>query len=227
THRDIKPGNIMVDTEGRVKVMDFGLARLEEATRITKTGTILGTPAYMSPEQVRGELVDHRTDIWSLGVLIYETLTGRLPFSGESARSVALTIQQAEPEPISAQRASVPPALDRIVGKALAKEPAQRYQHADELLVDLRALKRGRVSDPTVTSAVPAGRPPPQRNRTVRIAGAVVLAVFLVLAGVVASRFFIGPDSETQASLRAVPLTTFEGAEVNPSFSPDGTQVAF
>ena len=139
-HRDIKPGNIMLTADGRVKVMDFGLAHLTGQTRMTKTGTVMGTPAYMSPEQARGEEVDHRSDIWSLGVVLYEMVAGRLPFPGESGQIVALAIQNDEPEPLTAVRAGLPMELERIVGKALAKEPDARYQHADELVVDLRSL---------------------------------------------------------------------------------------
>lgn len=148
-HRDIKPGNVMIDAKSRAKVMDFGLAHLEEATKITRTGTIIGTPAYMSPEQVRGEKVDYRTDIWSLGVVLYEMVTGRLPFQGESGQAVALSIQNEQPEPTTALRSGIPKELDRIVSKALAKNPGERYQHVDELLVDLRSLKQQLESEPS------------------------------------------------------------------------------
>ena len=141
-HRDIKPANLMLTEEGQVKVMDFGLAQLADRSKLTKTATILGTPAYMSPEQARCLQADRRTDIWSLGVVIYEMVTGRLPFEGERQEAVLYAIANEEPEPITALRAGLPMELEWIVGKALAKEREERYQHVDEMLVDLRLIRR-------------------------------------------------------------------------------------
>ena len=139
-HRDIKPSNVLLDRRGRVKIMDFGLAAVADRTRLTKSGTTLGTPAYMSPEQAQGQAVDRRTDIWALGVVLYEMLTAKHPFPGEYEQAVVYGIINEDPEPVSAQRADVQPEVDRIVAKALAKSRKQRYQHADDLLVDLRTL---------------------------------------------------------------------------------------
>ena len=141
-HRDIKSANIMVSSEGLTKVMDFGLAQLAGRTKLTKTGSSLGTPAYMSPEQALGEKVDHRSDIWSFGVVLYEMVTGQLPFKGEVEAAVAYGIVNEEPELPTGLRSGVPIELDRVVSKALAKSREERYQHIDELLVDLRALRR-------------------------------------------------------------------------------------
>ena len=141
-HRDIKSANLMVTPEGNVKIMDFGLAQLAEHSQLTKTATILGTPAYMSPEQARRERADLRADIWSLGVVIYEMVTGRLPFEGERQEAVLYAIGNEEPEPITALRAGLPMELERIVAKSLAKDREDRYQHVEDMLVDLRRLSK-------------------------------------------------------------------------------------
>ena len=147
-HRDIKPANVMIGPQGQVKIMDFGLALLAGRPGITKTGTTLGTPAYMSPEQVRAEAVDRRSDIWSFGAVLYEMISGRPPFGGGSDPAVAYAIVHQQPEPLTALRSQVPIALDRIVDKALAKNPAERYQHVEDLLVDLRKIAAA-VPSPT------------------------------------------------------------------------------
>ena len=141
-HRDIKTANVMTTSKGQVKIMDFGLAKLREQTKLTKTGTTMGTAAYMSPEQTQGEEVDQRTDIWSLGVLLYEMLTGKLPFAGDYEQAVTYSILHEEPEPITGLRTGVPMELERIVFKVLEKNPEERYQHADELLTDLQRVQK-------------------------------------------------------------------------------------
>ncbi|MBI5084255.1 MAG: serine/threonine-protein kinase [Acidobacteria bacterium] len=145
-HRDVKPANLMVTPQGQVKLLDFGLARATDDTRITEAGTVVGTPAYMSPEQARGDAVDRRSDIWSLGVVLYEMLTGRAPFAGESPTALLRAVLDDEPEPVTALRSGLPVMLDQVLAKALAKNPAERYQHVEDLLVDLRALQRGASS---------------------------------------------------------------------------------
>ena len=140
-HRDIKPANLMIDLQGRVKIMDFGLAQLSDRTRLTQTAVVVGTPAYMSPEQAQRQPTDRRTDLWSLGVVLYEMVTGRLPFGGEREQAVLYAISNEEPEPVTALRAGLPMELEWILGKCLAKNPAGRYQHADDLIVDLKNLQ--------------------------------------------------------------------------------------
>jgi serine/threonine protein kinase len=175
-HRDIKPENIMLRPDGFIKVLDFGLAKLIEPQKLqsgldtesptftfnrTLPGTILGTAAYMSPEQARGLEIDARSDIWSLGVVLYEMLTGQAPFKGETITDIIVSIVGQEPPPLSQSLSQAPPELERIVMKSLAKSCDERYQTAKDLAIDLKKLKQrlefdaelARFSNPETTGA--------------------------------------------------------------------------
>jgi serine/threonine-protein kinase len=141
-HRDIKPHNVLVDAEGRVKVTDFGIARAG-TSQMTETGSIVGTAQYLSPEQARGGEVDPRSDLYSLGVVLYELLTGKTPFDGDTPVEIAMKHLSNAPEPPSKLRREVPPELDKVVLRALAKDPNERYQSADEMEADLERVARG------------------------------------------------------------------------------------
>src|SRR5688500_4348839 len=159
-HRDIKPHNVIVDAEGRVKVTDFGIARAG-TSQMTEVGSIIGTAQYLSPEQARGAPVDQTSDLYSVGIVLYELLTGTVPFSGDSPVEIAMKHISAVPEPPSMLRAEVPSDLDKIVLRALAKTPEQRYRNAEEMDRDLGRVAQGvAVSRETEEAATMVMRAP-------------------------------------------------------------------
>jgi serine/threonine protein kinase/Flp pilus assembly protein TadD len=181
-HRDIKADNVMISSDGVAKIMDFGLAAMQGHTRVTKEGTTVGTIAYMSPEQALGEKLDQRTDIWSFGVVIYEMVTGRLPFSGDYEQAIVYRILNEEPEPITSLRSNVPIELERIVKKAMQKKCDIRYQHVQEMLVDLRTLKEETESG--FSEIKPPRLQLVKRGHTILYAGLAAIAILSIAVGV-------------------------------------------
>jgi len=180
-HRDIKSDNIMLSPRGQVKIMDFGLAKLKGATKLTKTRSTLGTLAYMSPEQAQGEEVDQRSDIFSFGVVLYELLTRKLPFGGEHQAAVIYSIINEEAQPVARYNNQVSSELERIVFKALAKDKEERYQHADELLADLRRDRKSLEYVKTAVTTKPAEPPKVVKRKTIPLLIGVLGILILII----------------------------------------------
>ncbi|MCI0697479.1 serine/threonine-protein kinase [candidate division KSB1 bacterium] len=229
THRDIKPANVMITTKAQVKIMDFGLAKLAGRTVITKEGTTLGTVAYMSPEQARGEKVDHRTDIWSFGVVLYEMITGQLPFKGEYDQAVMYSIMNEEPEPVTGLRTGVPMELKRIVSKCLEKAPEERYQSSTEIQVDLKKLRRGlesaqrRSISPSVAS--PDAQKGHRRRHVYYLAAAIAGSLAVILA--IVAYINLRPKDIVPRLSNPKQVTSAQGFEDYPTWSPAGDRLAY
>ncbi len=193
-HRDIKPENIMLDKYGRVKILDFGLAKYKGVTRITREGTTMGTVHYMSPEQVKGHEVDHRADIYSLGVVLYELLSGELPFSGQYEAAILYAIVNEEPTPISKHLPAISPSLEKIIRKMICKDVKSRYQKLEDFLADLKKERQSptKTYKPTVLleNTKPLKSRPVVRKKSpifiaaVSAVAVVALAVTLIFSGV-------------------------------------------
>ncbi|MBI2835886.1 MAG: serine/threonine-protein kinase [Acidobacteria bacterium] len=235
-HRDLKPGNIMVTGDARVKVLDFGLAKLREdlaavdfaslpTEQLTGAGRILGTTAYMSPEQAEARSVDHRSDIFSLGIILYEMATGERPFKGESHLSVISSIIKETPPTVTDVNRALPRDIGRIIRRCLAKDPTRRYQSAADLRNELEDLSQEiRASGDSVVQPAPAGTRA-RRRRTLFIATAVaVLATLAIIA--VRQRSQRGrPSGLPQPTF--MQLTAEPGIERSPSLSSDGKWLVY
>jgi len=216
-HRDVKPGNVLFDEEGAAKVTDFGIARVLDASTLTEAGTLLGTAAYISPEQARGEPATPASDVYSFGVILYRMLTGRLPFEAQSPLELAAMHESAEPPPISALRSDAPPGLEQLATAALAKPPDARPQDGSALVAALVAEPGAEtetvvLAPPTVVEEVsdrPPRRPVPRRALAIAAAAVALVAAGAVLAALTTSGSSDAPAQEPQQNTVA-PATTSE-----------------
>ncbi len=223
-HRDIKSANIMITEKGQVKIMDFGLAKVIGGAELTKKHSTLGTAAYMSPEQACGDDIDHRTDIWSFGVVLYEMLMGQMPFCGEYDSAIIYSVLNEKPESITEKRTDVPFEIEQITYKCLQKNREHRHQTFDEVLNDLKMT----------TIAVDSGKSKPQakqipkktkKEKTVFVA---LAAALLIILSVFIATFLFQQKIAEPAVTKVKPLTTTALiSEVDPDISPDGSKVIY
>jgi eukaryotic-like serine/threonine-protein kinase len=241
THRDLKPANLMVREDGRVKVLDFGLAKLREDAAqldaiglpsqvLTGEGRIVGTAAYMSPEQAEGKPVDHRSDIFSLGVVLYEMATGELPFKGDTPLSMLSSLMKDTPAPVTILNPAIPRELGRIIRRCVTKDPERRYQSAKDVRNELDDLKQELQSGELFGSGVPSPISSAGHHRL----RAIMVAVGVVALGAVSGLVFVSRNRGIQAPASTggtiggfKQLTSQSGVENFPTLSPDGKWILY
>ena len=243
THRDIKPANLMITGSGSkqlVTIMDFGLAQLADRSKLTRMDETMGTVTYMSPEQTYGAEIDHRSDIWSLGVVIYEMVTGQQPFKGHYDKAVMYSITSEEPEPMTALRTGVPMELELLVNKCLAKEAGKRYHSTADMVVDLETLSeklksgkstilRPQVPDTASGPSVGAQRPAPERSQP----SPRMLPAGLSVALAVAIAIIVWQALRSEPALEPTPIPTYKrltfrrGTVTSARFAPDGNTIVY
>jgi len=204
-HRDIKPSNIVIDAYGRPKILDFGLAAIQGGEQLTKTGSTLGTVRYMSPEQVRGQEVDYRSDLFSLGAVLYELISGRTPFEKDNEGATLKSIAQDNPEPLARYKADIPNELQRTISKLLEKDPSMRYQTAGDVLSDLKRMISPTQSSISVGTASKTSFP-----IKITIISALVVIVALTVIVLRPWQFEVSPSQDAVASVNRMSIMYFD-----------------
>jgi Tol biopolymer transport system component/tRNA A-37 threonylcarbamoyl transferase component Bud32 len=227
-HRDLKPSNIMVDKEGNARIMDFGIARSLKTKGITRVGVMIGTPEYMSPEQVEAKEVDQRSDIYSLGVILYEMVTGKVPFGGETPLSIAMKHKSEIPKNPRELNSQLPEDLSRLILKCMEKDKEKRYQSSGEVCSELTRIDEG---IPTTERIIPKRKPITSKEITVKLGlkklfiPALVFIVSLTVVGYFLFRS--GPKLVDVKVGRTQQITHAPGLEIDPAISPDGKMIAY
>ena len=218
-HRDLKPENIMLDADGKVRILDFGLARIAGKSRLTSARSTIGTLLYMAPEHFEGDQIDQRADIWALGVMLYELLAGKLPFDGEYEQPIIYSIVNEEPEPLTRSRPDLPADMQRVLDKALDKDRDTRYQSIADLQADFQRIQACEV----VAAKPMSGKRKRQLKHTaLRFAGLAAVVVLAVVAGI----GIFKPEPVPRVPVKHTQVT-FVGNASHPAISPDGQFVAY
>ncbi len=221
-HRDIKSSNIMITNDGKVKIMDFGLARIGKGDQLTKVGSTVGTIAYMSPEQAKGEIVDHRTDIWSFGVVLYEMITRKMPFKGEYDQAIIYSILNEDPITLS-EISECPPGLEKIIMKCLEKDVQKRYQNITDVLTDLRNIIDNKDKPLLADTISPVSiLSKGNRKRSLALVSGIIAAIILLIVLIKFTSLFessnAGKSIATEQHLAILPLVDINGNSSNNAF---------